>query len=307
MLAILKRYFWLSLWVLTVILMGQTMPLAIAQNNIPMQDHIGSDESCEHIAEIIEKTFAMPDGILTAITRIEAGRVTDNGSRKGWPWTINHAGKGLFFDSKDDMLAYAQDQLVDGDQNMDIGCMQISHYWHGEHFIDLEEMADPFANVAYAAAFLTDLKTAHGSWDQAIRHYHNADPKQNTPYVKKVYAVWETLGVTPSSAPSSAANDTAQNADIMPSTASLDAFPIDITSPDTVLPDAVITDTSLTIEAAEPVVEQVALPVAPITPTASVEPVAPIEVDPLAELKAKQPHLKGKWDKVEAFRALLNP
>ena len=168
-------------------------------------------------------------------------------------------------------------------------------------------MADPFANVAYAAAFLTDLETAHGSWDQAIRHYHNADPKQNTPYVNKVYAVWETLGVAPSAAPSSAVQDIAQDAGMMPSTASLDAFPIDITSPDTVLPDAVITDTSLAMEAAEPVVEQVALPTAPITPAASVEPVAPVEVDPLAELKAKQPHLKGKWDKIEAFRALLNP
>jgi hypothetical protein len=247
----------------------------------------------------------MPDGILTAITRIEAGRITGNGTREGWPWTINHAGKGLFFDSKDKMLAYAEDQLVDGDQNMDIGCMQISHYWHSENFTDLEEMGDPFTNIAYAAAFLSDLEATHGSWDQAIRHYHNANPEQNTPYVNKVYAAWDAIGSTPAitdTMPANIKNDTAS--DIMPSTASLDAFPIDITTPDMILPEL-------------PVQEQVASPtIAPITiapvtvAPVTVTPVATLTVpepqDPLAMLKAKQPHLKGKWDKVEAFRELLN-
>jgi hypothetical protein len=107
--------------------------------------------------------------------------------------------------------------------------------------------------------------------------------------------------------PANIKNDTASN--IMPSTASLDAFPIDITTPDMILPEL-------------PVQEQVASPtiapitIAPITiapvtvAPVTVTPVATLTVpepqDPLAMLKAKQPHLKGKWDKVEAFRELLN-
>lgn len=292
-----------SVWLTASITIGFMTYPAMAQNNIPLADHIGGDDDCEHITRIVEKTFAMPEGILTAITRIEAGRVTGNGTREGWPWTINHAGKGLFFDSKDKMLAYAENQLVDGDQNMDIGCMQISHYWHSENFTDLEEMGDPFTNIAYAAAFLSDLETTHGSWDQAIRHYHNANPEQNTPYVNKVYAAWDTIGLTPAITENMSANisnDTAS--DIMPSTASLDAFPIDITTSDMILPEL-------------PVQEQVASPELPLTAPVTIAPVtiAPIATlavpepeDPLAMLKAKQPHLKGKWDKVEAFRKLLN-
>ena len=292
-----------SVWLTASITIGFMTYPAMAQNNIPLADHIGGDDDCEHITRIVEKTFAMPEGILTAITRIEAGRVTGNGTREGWPWTINHAGKGLFFDSKDKMLAYAENQLVDGDQNMDIGCMQISHYWHSENFTDLEEMGDPFTNIAYAAAFLSDLETTHGSWDQAIRHYHNANPEQNTPYVNKVYAAWDTIGLTPAITENMSANisnDTAS--DIMPSTASLDAFPIDITTSDMILPEL-------------PVQEQVASPELPLAAPVSIAPVtiAPIATlavpepeDPLAMLKAKQPHLKGKWDKVEAFRKLLN-
>ena len=292
-----------SVWLTASITIGFMTYPAMAQNNIPLADHIGGDDDCEHITRIVEKTFAMPEGILTAITRIEAGRVAGNGTREGWPWTINHAGKGLFFDSKDKMLAYAENQLVDGDQNMDIGCMQISHYWHSENFTDLEEMGDPFTNIAYAAAFLSDLETTHGSWDQAIRHYHNANPEQNTPYVNKVYAAWDTIGLTPAITENMSANisnDTAS--DIMPSTASLDAFPIDITTSDMILPEL-------------PVQEQVASPELPLAAPVSIAPVtiAPIATlavpepeDPLAMLKAKQPHLKGKWDKVEAFRKLLN-
>ena len=292
-----------SVWLTASITIGFMTYPAMAQNNIPLADHIGGDDDCEHITRIVEKTFAMPEGILTAITRIEAGRVTGNGTREGWPWTINHAGKGLFFDSKDKMLAYAENQLVDGDQNMDIGCMQISHYWHSENFTDLEEMGDPFTNIAYAAAFLSDLETTHGSWDQAIRHYHNANPEQNTPYVNKVYAAWDTIGLTPAITDTMSVktgNDTAS--DIMPSTASLDAFPIDITTSDMILPEL-------------PVQEQVASPELPLTAPVTIAPVtiAPIATlavpepkDPLAMLKAKQPHLKGKWDKVEAFRKLLN-
>ena len=292
-----------SVWLTASITIGFMTYPAMAQNNIPLADHIGGDDDCEHITRIVEKTFAMPEGILTAITRIEAGRVTGNGTREGWPWTINHAGKGLFFDSKDKMLAYAEDQLVDGDQNMDIGCMQISHYWHSENFTDLEEMGDPFTNIAYAAAFLSDLETTHGSWDQAIRHYHNANPEQNTPYVNKVYAAWDTIGLTPAITENMSANishDTAS--DIMPSTASLDAFPIDITTSDMILPEL-------------PVQEQVASPELPLAAPVTIAPVtiAPIATlavpepeDPLAMLKAKQPHLKGKWDKVEAFRKLLD-
>ena len=297
MLIIMARKICYSVWLTASISISVMTYPAMAQNNIPLAGHIGGDDNCEHITRIVEKTFAMPDGILTAITRIEAGRVTGNDTREGWPWTINHAGKGLFFDSKDKMLAYAEDQLVDGDQNMDIGCMQISHYWHSENFTDLEEMGDPFTNIAYAAAFLSDLEATHGSWDQAIRHYHNANPEQNTPYVNKVYAAWDAIGSTPTITdimPANISNDTAS--DIMPSTASLDAFPIDITTPDMILPEL-------------PVQEQVASPELPLTAPVTVAPATALTVpepqDPLAMLKAKQPHLKGKWDKVEAFRELL--
>ena len=51
-------------------------------------------------------------------------------------------------------------------------------------------MLDPASNIAYAASFLTDLYYAHGSWNEAIRHYHSSDRRKNDPYLKRVLATW---------------------------------------------------------------------------------------------------------------------
>ncbi|MGO7748387.1 hypothetical protein ACC677_36975, partial [Rhizobium ruizarguesonis] len=44
-----------------------------------------------------------------------------------------------------------------GAKLIDIGCMQINHYLHGENFRSAEEMFDPHRNVEYAEKFLRNL------------------------------------------------------------------------------------------------------------------------------------------------------
>jgi hypothetical protein len=79
---------------------------------------------------------------LPAIARIESGRSV-KGKRKAWPWTLNHAGKGLYFETKSAALAYLGTATAGGRTNIDVGCMQINHYWHGQEFKSLEGMIDP--------------------------------------------------------------------------------------------------------------------------------------------------------------------
>ena len=264
------------------------------QNSIPREQDSGHDNDCEELTRVVEKTFALPTGILTSISRVEAGRVMENGEQRAWPWTINHAGKGVFFDNKDEMLEYVRDHLDESEQNIDIGCMQINHFWHGDQFLDLDEMADPFTNIVYSAIFLTDLMATHDSWDQAIRHYHNANPAQNTPYAEKVYAVWDTLNM---------ADNTPILVEIEQSSDSTAPINLITATPPELPPVANISvqDQALPSDQAERALIQ---EVAHHIPD---EPDEPKEIDPLAQLKAEQPHLRGKWEKVIAFRQLLNP
>ena len=73
---------------------------------------------------------------------------------------------------------------------MDVGCMQISLKWHSNQFSSLEEAFDPKFNINYAAVFLKKLFNDHGDWNQAIKHYHSADPNKNIKYHEKVLSAW---------------------------------------------------------------------------------------------------------------------
>ena len=152
---------------------------------------VGAMPDCEWLANRMESQLALPAGLLASIAEVEAGRKQADGSMKAWPWTINHAGRGLFFESEKDALVYAQKHIETGDVNLDLGCMQLSVKWHLERFSDPAQMLDPVSNVAYAASFLEQLYQRHGSWDEAVRRYHNADRRQSTPYLQKVRAVWK--------------------------------------------------------------------------------------------------------------------
>ena len=138
---------------------------------------------CETMAAQIGRSAGLPDGILPAIARIESGRRM-NGQTRAWPWTMNHAGKGLYFDSRAKALAYLQQATVKGKTNIDVGCMQINHRWHGDAFPSLSAMLDPVQNIQYAVQFLKRLYARTGSWEMAVRHYHSPKSQHNNRYIR---------------------------------------------------------------------------------------------------------------------------
>ena len=131
---------------------------------------------CEFLANVEEEKRDLPYGILSSISRVEAGRIQIDGNKKGWPWTINHAGEGMFFENKYDAVDYVNESITRGDFNIDVGCMQISIKWHSMNFKSLEEMFDPKINIEYAAKFLKHLYDKHNNWEIAVKHYHSSDP-----------------------------------------------------------------------------------------------------------------------------------
>ena len=144
---------------------------------------------CESLAAQAEIDYAIPSGIMQGIARVESGRIGLNGKRRSWPWTVNDGVEGLFFEDQASALEFVEVSYANGENSVDIGCMQINTKWHKDNFRDFAEMFDPDVNVEYAASFLIILRNRHGSWDQAIRHYHSNDPKKNERYLRKVHAV----------------------------------------------------------------------------------------------------------------------
>lgn len=145
---------------------------------------------CEAMAIRMGKRAGLPDGLLPTISRIEAGR-TKNGKRRAWPWTLNHAGNGLYFDSRTKAFAYLKKTVDGGWQNIDVGCMQINVRWHRQNFDSLSEMLEPSKNIAYAITFLKELHQRTGSWTEAVKHYHSPNPKLGARYHKRYQAALE--------------------------------------------------------------------------------------------------------------------
>ena len=149
------------------------------------------NESCEKVIETIEDLTDIPKNLLLSIGKSESGRILKSNKHVIWPWTVNHAGKSLFFDTKNQMQKYVLKYVKIQDYNLDVGCMQINLKWHKNNFKKISDMFAVEPNVSYAASFLLQLKNKHGSWDKAIKHYHSSDPKKNKPYLIKVNHFWK--------------------------------------------------------------------------------------------------------------------
>ena len=173
-----------------------TLPVALpahslATSNAPNKAFVAPvkkrSNDCIRTAKALETSHQIPAGTLQAISLVETG-VKKNNVYAPWPWTVNIAGKGYYFESKKAALAFAKKKQKAGVKSMDIGCFQINTKWHGDAFRDLDTMFDPSTNGAYAAGFLKKLKAKTSNWQSAISHYHSKTPQKGAAYLAKVNA-----------------------------------------------------------------------------------------------------------------------
>lgn len=159
---------------------------------------------CDPAAEYAAQNSNVPLELLMAISRVETGRILE-GKTQPWPWAVNQAGQGYWFDDADQAIDFANALLAKGEDNFDAGCFQINLRWHGENFDSLEDMFNPETNATYAAQFLTELFQSEGGWPQAVAAYHSRSPDQAQAYLTKVEAALTDLRATGAVPPASEA------------------------------------------------------------------------------------------------------
>lgn len=141
-----------------------------------------------------ERQNGIPTHLLSAIASTESGRYHQGlGIRIPWPWTINAAGKGYYFATKDEAIAAVRKLRARGVDSIDVGCMQVNLMHHPRAFTSLEQAFDPKYNVQYAAGFLRDLYQETRSWKEAAGDYHSKTPARGKQYVGQVYSSWSQI------------------------------------------------------------------------------------------------------------------
>jgi soluble lytic murein transglycosylase-like protein len=132
-----------------------------------------AENACEREMTRASGAYGVPLGVLYAVGMTESGR---KDSLR--PNAMNIEGRAYFATSVADGVRAFNEAKASGAKLIDIGCMQIDHYFHATEFASLEAMFDPHDNVDYAARFLKRLRQSEGSWTLAVARYH-AGPNAN--------------------------------------------------------------------------------------------------------------------------------
>lgn len=131
---------------------------------------------CEREMARAARLHQIPLGILYAVGLTETGH---RGALH--PFALGAEGQTLFAKDMKEAIASFEAMRRRGVKLIDLGCMQINHYYHGDKFESVQAMFNPSRNVDYAARFLTELKQREGSWTMAVARYNagpNNDPAQ---------------------------------------------------------------------------------------------------------------------------------
>lgn len=128
---------------------------------------------CEREMMRASKEHGVPLGMLYAVGLTETGQA---GSLQ--PYALNVEGHAAYGLDLRQALSLFEAARRSGAKLIDLGCMQINHYFHAENFASVEEMFDPSKNVDYAARFLKQLYAREGTWTMAVARY-NAGPNNN--------------------------------------------------------------------------------------------------------------------------------
>lgn len=160
---------------------------------VAQEQDLPTELQCLRYLQTYERGLQIPSGLLTAISLAEAGRSGgDDGALVAWPWTINVAGRGQFFETKEEAVAEVRKLLDSGQRSIDVGCMQINLRYHPDAFQTVDDAFDPAKNVAYGAKFLVQLRSLQGTWPKAVERYHSSEDGRREQYRTRVMALWDT-------------------------------------------------------------------------------------------------------------------
>ena len=155
--------------------------------------NLSPHDVCDRAASSAAAETGVPENVLKAIALAESG-TTVSGHFVAWPWTINVEGRGARFRSKGEALEFFEAQRASGRVNIDLGCFQINHHWHGEKFASAAAILDPESGARYAAHFLSKLYREFGNWTDAVGAYHSRNEALAKKYLARFIPIFKDLG-----------------------------------------------------------------------------------------------------------------
>ena len=154
-----------------------------------------SDESVPVGYRSIASERSIPSAVLYAVALTESGKqVASKGVYRPWPWTLNVAGRGYFFDSRLAAWQALTGWLKDGKRSVDIGLMQVNWRYHKERLGTPWQALDPYHNLRVGAEILQECYTTRQDWWASVGCYHApSNPERADQYRQRVLSRWQRI------------------------------------------------------------------------------------------------------------------
>lgn len=132
-----------------------------------------SAESVPSAYQLIATAHHIPPAVLYAVATQESSRRQTSGHYRPWPWTLNVAGKGYYYKSRQAACTALRIAMsAHNPKRIDVGIAQINVGWNPQAFKSPCDALDPYANLNAAAKLLRTHYLNSGSWGKAIGLYH---------------------------------------------------------------------------------------------------------------------------------------
>jgi hypothetical protein len=162
--------------------------VAIVSANAPRADAI-----VPSAYRIAAAKHEIPPRLLYAVALAESGRGIET-IRRPWPWTLNIAGQGHYFDSRVAAWQALDEALRAGQDRVDVGLMQINWRYHRHSLGNAWMALEPYHNLAVGADILSRCYRERREWWASVGCYHApSNAKRARQYRDRVVILWQAL------------------------------------------------------------------------------------------------------------------
>ncbi len=137
----------------------------------------------------------IPYSLLYAVALTESGKqVASKDVYRPWPWTLNVAGQGYFFESRQAAWQALMVWIKKGKRSIDIGLMQVNWRYHQERLGTPWQALDPYFNLRVGAKILQDCYITRQDWWASVGCYHSpTNPQRADRYRRRVLSRWQRI------------------------------------------------------------------------------------------------------------------
>lgn len=123
---------------------------------------------------LIAAAHNVPPAVLYAVASQESNYKLRSGRYRPWPWTLNVAGQGYYYRTRQAACTALQVALkANSPKRVDVGIAQVNIGWNPNAFSSPCAGLDPYTNLNVAAKILRGHFLSSGDWAVSTGLYHH--------------------------------------------------------------------------------------------------------------------------------------